>query len=120
DRTAGQRLADALLELCKQRPAGKNGDGAGPRPQLIIRATVETLAGIPGAPAGELEGGSTVPAETVQRLACDSAISRIIAKGELDFEITRASRPIRPATRRPLAAPDPPCAAHTFYRPPSA
>jgi len=119
DRTAGQRLADALLELCKQRPSGKSGDGAGPRPQLIIRATVETLAGIPGAPAGELEGGSTIPAETVQRLACDSAISRIIAKGELDFEITRASRSIPPATRRALAARDHHCVAQSCDRQPS-
>ena len=119
DRTAGQRLADALLELCKQRPSGKNADGAGPRPQLIIRATVETLAGIPGAPAGELEGGSTVPAETVQRLACDSAISRIVAKGELDFEITRASRSIPPATRRALAARDHQCVAQSCDRQPS-
>src|SRR5437867_249372 len=94
-------------------------DGAGPRPQLIIRATVETLAGIPGAPAGELEGGSTVPAETVQRLACDSAISRIIAKGELDFEITRASRSIPPATRRALAARDHHCVAQSCDRQPS-
>jgi len=119
DRTAGQRLADALLELCKQRPSNSRGDGAGPRPQLIIRATVETLAGIPGAPAGELEGGSTVPAETVQRLACDSAISRIIAKGELDFEITRASRSIPPATRRALAARDHHCVAQSCDRQPS-
>src|SRR5256884_7041264 len=66
DRTHGQRCADALVEFCRQG-SGSKRDGSGPRPQLIIRATVETLAGIPGAPAGELEGGGTVPAETVQR-----------------------------------------------------
>src|SRR6184192_1062748 len=118
DRTHGQRCADALVEFCRQG-SGSKRDGSGPRPQLIIRATVETLAGIPGAPAGELEGGSTVPAETVQRLACDSAISRIIAKGELDFEITRASRSIPPATRRALAARDHHCVAQSCDRQPS-
>src|SRR5256885_181337 len=47
DRTHGQRCADALVEFCRQG-AGSKRDGSGPRPQLIIRATVETLAGIPG------------------------------------------------------------------------
>src|SRR6202023_1397433 len=50
ERSYGQRQHDALIELCRQRGGGKR-DGAGPRPQLIIRASLETLAGIPGAPA---------------------------------------------------------------------
>src|SRR5713101_10030935 len=49
DRTFGQRQHDALIELCRQRAGGKH-DGAGPRPQLIIRASLDTLAGVPGAP----------------------------------------------------------------------
>ena len=73
-RSYGQRNADALVELGRQGTGSKR-DGAGPRPQLIIRASLDTLAGIKGAPAGELEGGGTVPAETVQRIACDSAVS---------------------------------------------
>lgn len=62
-RTHGQRCADALVEYCRQ--GSSKGDSSGPRPQLIIRASLDTLAGIPGAAAGELEGGGTVPAETV-------------------------------------------------------
>src|SRR5438874_5430857 len=49
DRTAGQRLADALVEVCRRRGSGvasanghANGgthvNGGGPRPQLIIKA----------------------------------------------------------------------------------
>ena len=89
DRTYGQRCADALVELGRQagrgrrNAAGDRRDGSGPRPQLVIRASLDTLAGLPGAPAGELEGGGTVPAETVQRHACDSAITRITGQGEL-------------------------------------
>src|SRR5207247_2935691 len=78
----GRRNADAVVELGRQG-SGSKRDGAGPRPQLIIRASLDTLAGTRGAPAGELEGGGTVPAETVQRYACDSAISRITGQGEL-------------------------------------
>src|SRR5207248_2959812 len=66
-RSYGQRSADALVELGRQGTGSKR-DGAGPRPQLIVRASLDTLAGIKGAPAGELEGGGTVPAETVQRI----------------------------------------------------
>src|SRR5437763_7945893 len=73
DRTSGQRLADALVEFCGRGGAAQasaNGragqanvceaqpsSGAGPRPQLIIKAAGDTLAGIDGAPAGQLEWG---------------------------------------------------------------
>jgi hypothetical protein len=108
DRTYGQRNADALVELGRQRSGGKR-DGAGPRPQLIIRASLDTLAGTKGAPAGELEGGGTVPAETVQRYACDSAITRITGQGELEHELNHASRTIPASTRRALEARDRHC-----------
>src|SRR5947208_11135851 len=39
DRTHGQRCADALVEFCRQGSESKR-DGSGPRPQLIIRATL--------------------------------------------------------------------------------
>src|SRR3989454_8052850 len=51
DRTHGQRFADALVEFCRQGSGGKR-DSSRPRPHLIIRASLDTLAGIPGAPAG--------------------------------------------------------------------
>jgi hypothetical protein len=107
-RSHGQRQHDALIELCRQRAGGRR-DGAGPRPQLIIRARLDTLAGIPGAPAGELEGGGTVPAATVQRIACDTAIARITGQGELEHELNHATRTIPPSTRRALEARDQHC-----------
>jgi hypothetical protein len=109
DRGHGQRQHDALIELCQQRGAGGKRDGAGPRPQLIIRASLDTLAGMPGAPADELEGGGTVPAATVQRYACDSAIVRITGRGELEHELSHATRTIPPSTRRALEARDQHC-----------
>jgi hypothetical protein len=63
-RTPGQRAADALIEACRNG-GSRRADGAGPCPQLTIRASLDTLAGTPGAPAGELEWGGTVPAATV-------------------------------------------------------
>ncbi|TMG32688.1 MAG: DUF222 domain-containing protein [Chloroflexi bacterium] len=106
-RTFGQRCADALVECCRQA-SGKR-DSSGPRPQLIIRASLDTLAGIPGAPAGELEGGGTVPAETVQRHACDSALVRLTGRNELDQELNQAGRTLPASTRRALEARDRHC-----------
>src|SRR6266480_6382960 len=114
-RNYGQRGADALVEL--GRHGGGKRDGAGPRPQLIICASVDTLAGAKGAPAGELEGGGTVPAETVQRYACDSAISRITGQGELEHELNHASRTLPASTRRALEARDRHCVFPGCTRP---
>ena len=117
ERSYGQRCADALVELCRQG-AGRKRDGSGLRPQLTIRASFDTLAGTPGAPAGELEGGGTVPAETVQRHACDAAIVRITGRGELDHELSHASRSIPPSTRRALESRDRHCVFEGCSRPP--
>jgi hypothetical protein len=108
ERTYGQRCADAVVELARQSSGGRR-NSAGPRPQLLIRASLDTLAGTPGGPAGELEGGGTVPAETVQRYACDSAISRIVGQGELDHELSHATRTIPASTRRALESRDREC-----------
>src|SRR6266550_3944727 len=116
-RSYGQRNADALVQLGRQGGSGGKRDGAGPRPQLIIRASLDTLAGTKGAPAGELEGGGTVPAETVQRYACDSAISRITGQGELEHELNHASRTLPASTRRALEARDRHCVFPGCARP---
>jgi len=118
ERTPGQRLADGLVTQCRRGAGQGHPDGAGPRPQLIINATLDTLAGIDGAPAGQLEWGGTVPAETVRRLACDGALSRITGLGELEWEITHAARSIPPATRRALVARDHHCVFPGCDRPP--
>src|SRR2546422_7881770 len=115
-RSYGQRSADALVELGRQGSGGKR-DARGPRPQLIIRASLDTLAGTKGAPAGELEGGGMVPAETVQRYACDSAISRIIGQSELEHELNHASRTLPASTRRALEARDRHCVFPGCSRP---
>src|SRR6266849_4813103 len=81
-------------------------------------AILRTLLAAPGAPAGELEVGGSVPAESVRRLACDAALTRITARGELEAEISRASRSIPPSTRRALEARDRTCVAGRCDRPP--
>src|SRR5207248_2555693 len=59
----------------------------------------------------------TVPAETVQRHACDSAISRITGQGELEHELNHASRTLPASTRRALEARDRHCVFPGCTRP---
>src|SRR5438105_4815771 len=110
-RSAGQRAHDALLEILRRGANAGDGksSGGGPRPSLNIKVDLDTLAGIDGAPAGELEWGGTIPAETARRMACDSAITRITGLGELEQELTHAARTIPPSTRRALVARDGHC-----------
>ena len=118
ERTPGQRRADALVDLLRGG-ARTSTDTSAPRVLLTIKATVDTLTKSPGSPAGELENGARIPADAVRRLACDTAISRIVGRGELDAEITRASRTIPPATRRALVARDQHCVFSGCDRRPS-
>ncbi|HEY9287864.1 MAG TPA: DUF222 domain-containing protein [Candidatus Dormibacteraeota bacterium] len=117
-RTAGQRRADRLVEICSAKTGLKTADGSTSRPHLVIRTTVETLTRTAGSPAGEIEDGGTIPAETVRRLGCDARISRIAARGELEGEIGRASRTISPARRRALEARDKHCVFGGCDKPP--
>ena len=53
DRTAGQRRADAMVDLARTAlDGGRLGSTGGQRPHLVITASVETLAGVPGAAPG--------------------------------------------------------------------
>src|SRR5205823_5610204 len=57
----------------------------------------------------DAEGGATVPAETVQRYACDAALVRMTGRTELEPELSQASRTLSSATRRALEARDRRC-----------
>jgi len=118
DRAPGQRRADALVDLARRPLDGsKLGQVGGQRPHLIITASAETLAGLPGAPAAHLEGAGPIPIETAQRHSCDSTVSQILGLGELDSEASHASQKIPPATRRALVARDRGCVFNGCQRP---
>jgi hypothetical protein len=119
ERSYGQRMADALVELCAQRGNGSAApNGGGPKPLVIVKVSADTLAGVDGAPAAELEWGGTIPAETARRLACDSAISQFTNLSELESETTHAARTVPPAIRRALIARDGHCVFPGCDRPP--
>ena len=118
ERTAGQRRADALVDLARRPLDGsKLGSTGGQRPHLVITASVETLAGIPGAPPATLDGVGPIASEAAQRHACDATVSWLLGKVEKDQETSHEHRQIPPSIRRALVARDRDCVFNGCHRP---
>jgi hypothetical protein len=111
ERTAAQRRADALVELCRrQLDGGGLPEVGGQRPHLTVTAGEGTLAARPGQPAGDLVWGLPIPAETVRRLACDAARTRVtLTHDGQPLDVGRTTRTVPPALRRALVLRDHGC-----------
>src|SRR5216684_875346 len=102
-RTPKQRRADALTEVVyKALNEGKLPKRHGVRPHITITTTLEGLKGELGAAASELEAGMPISTKTVQRLACDGTLSRVLKAESLVIDVGRATRAISPAQHRAL------------------
>jgi hypothetical protein len=110
-RSRRRRLADAWVESCSHvLDQGSLPQRASQRPHVLVTATVETLMGAAGAPGGEMEFAGPVPAATVQRMACDSAVIRVLLDAESAvIDVGRARRTAPPATLRALRVRDEGC-----------
>jgi len=72
DRCLEHRQADAFVELATHSlDAGLVPQHASQRPHLQLTTSLETLQGLPGSPAADMEFSTPIAAVTVQRLACD-------------------------------------------------
>jgi len=121
DRAFERRQGDALVELCAHGlDAGVLPQRAGHRPHLQVTASLDTLRGLAGSPAGEMEFTLPVSAETVRRLACDSTITRVVLGSESAvIDVGRAKRVVPGSTRRALDVRDKQCQWPGCDRPPS-
>jgi hypothetical protein len=119
-RTPTQRRADALVEMARQ--ALDRGDlptSGGERPHLNVELTLETLEGLAGAKAAELDWDGVISGEAARRLACDCGISRIITDGDSQpLDVGRRTRTIPAAIRRAVVVRDRHCRAPGCDRPP--
>jgi hypothetical protein len=101
DRSLERRQADALVELAS---------GGGSQAQLQVTSSIETLLGLVGAPGAEMEFSVPISSTTVERLACDSSIARILLDSESTvIDVGRSKRVVSEPTRRALAARDGHC-----------
>ena len=105
-----QRLADALIELAEgNRPA-----------QIQVTSTLETLLGLCGAPAADMEFALPVSSRTVERLACDSSIARVLLDSQSAvIEVGRSRRVVSAPARKALVARDGHCRWPRCERPAS-
>ena len=107
DRCRERRNADALVEVITH----VQDSGSLPqRPHLQVTASLDTLRGSAGSPAGDMEYSLPVSAATVQRLACDGTITRVVFGPEsVVIDVGRARRVVAGPTRRALNARDGHC-----------
>jgi hypothetical protein len=119
-RTSAQRRADALVELAtRQLHVGELPLTAGQRPHLTITAGADTLRRKPGAAAGDIGWGGTVPAETVRRLACDAALTRVTLDDDgSPIDVGKTARTVSAVQRRALVVRDRGCRFPGCDRPP--
>jgi hypothetical protein len=111
ERCLERRQGDAVVELSLHSlDAGLVPQHASQRPHLQVTTTLETLKGLPGSPAADLEFSTPVSAVTVQRLACDANVARVVFGPEtVVVDVGRAARVVSGATRRALNARDQHC-----------
>ncbi len=106
DRSQEQRNADAFSALLhRQLDSGSLPSLGGRKPQLTVVITAETLAGMPGAPAAQLEGAGPISTETAKRLLCGGGASLLTINGKgVVLDLGRSRRTASPGQRRALAA----------------
>lgn len=121
DRRQKRRNADALVELSNHAlDSGELPTVGGERPHVQVTTTIETLIGLSGAPAGDLEFSTPIPAATVQRLACDSGVTRVLlGANSAVIDVGRKLRVPSAPQRRALRARDKGCAWPSCDRPAS-
>jgi hypothetical protein len=111
DRGRERRLADALVELSIHGlDSGLIPQRGSQRTHLQVTATLETLRGLPGAAAADMEFSLPISAKTVERLACDCSLTRIVLGSDsMVIDVGRAKRVISGPGRKALNARDRGC-----------
>ena len=109
DRTHGQRMADALVDLADRSLRMDDlPDNGGERPTVVVTMPYDKLVAATG--VGELDSGDILPASQVRRLACDAHINPAVLGGEsLPLDLGRGSRHYVGTARRALILRDRGC-----------
>ena len=122
DRSREKRLADAAVDLAMHSlDTGLIPQQGSQRTHLQVTTSLETLQGLPGASAADLEFSSVpISAKTVERLACDASITRIVLGSKSTvIDVGRAKRTISGPARKALNIRDRGCTWPGCERPAS-
>jgi hypothetical protein len=118
-RTAAQRYHDALGEAARRLIATDNvSPGRKVRPSLLAICTMQDLLEAERAGAAELGYGNVIGNDTLQRIACDSTVVRVLigSDGEV-LDLGRSTRTVTPAQWKALVVRDGGCVVPGCDRP---
>ncbi len=109
-RKHSQRMADALVELTHHAlDEGRLPARRSVRPHVSLTTTLEALKGELGAPAADVELALPVSSKTLERLACDCTMSRVLLADSMVIDVGRATRVVSAPTGRALKVRDKAC-----------
>lgn len=105
-------MADALVAVATRTLDGGTLPTQGnQRPHLQVTTTLETLLGLAGAPAAEMEFSLPISSKMVERIACDCSATRLLLGSDSTvIDVGRAKRVISAPLRKALVTRDQHCA----------
>ncbi len=107
DRKRDRRLGDALVDVSMH--ALDNGVPSR-RTHMQVTTSLETLLGLSGAPAAEMEFSLPISSKAVERLACDCSVTRILLGSDSTvIDVGRAKRVVSGAQSKALKVRDRGC-----------
>src|SRR5260370_12248454 len=110
ERIHSQRMHDAVSELVHHAmDQGTLPRRNGVPPHINRTTTLQVLKNEVGAPPAELELSLPISTLTLQRIACDSTISRVLLADSMVIDVGRATRVNSPPRRRALGVRDRGC-----------
>jgi len=121
-RSREKRMADATVDLAMHAlDSGLIPQQGSQRTHLNVTTSLETLLGLPGAPGADLEHSALpISAKTVERLACDASVTRILLDSKsVVIDVGRAKRTISGPARKALNVRDKGCTWPGCERPAS-
>src|SRR6478752_8475672 len=107
ERSHKQRMADSVGELVRHAmDEGRLPRRHGVRPHINLTTTLEGIKNELGVPPADLELSLPISTRTLERIACDSTISRVLLADSMVIDVGRATRVVSAPTRRALRARD--------------
>jgi hypothetical protein len=110
DRTFGQRTADSMVELAHHAmDEGRLPRRNGVKPHINLTTTIEGLKNELGAGPADLELSLPISTRTLERIACDCTMSRVLLADSMVIDVGRATRVVSAPMRRALRVRDQGC-----------
>ena len=118
-RSGETRFADALVEMATRvMDSGNLPTTRRQRTHVQVTTTLETLMGLPGAPAADMEFGLPISSKTVQRFACGGSVTRILLGSKsMVIDVGREKRVVSAALSKAVIARDRHCRWPDCQRP---